>query len=56
MATLGFVLGGERKAQQRGITDWPTDLECRREAALSACATLITQFVSDDPAEQALTV
>ena len=54
MTTLAFVIGGGRKAQERGIDEpWSTDLECRREAVLSACATLITQFFSGDPDQQA---
>lgn len=56
MFTLGFLIGGERAARGRELSDWSADLECRREAALNACATLITQFVSNDPAEQAITV
>jgi hypothetical protein len=56
MATLGFIIGGENEARQKGITDWTADLECRRQAALSACTTLICYFVSNDPREQARTV
>jgi hypothetical protein len=57
MATIGFLLAGDRRAREKGIDQpWPTDLECRREAVLSACTQLITMFVSSDPTEQALTV
>jgi hypothetical protein len=57
MATIGFLLAGERCAQDHGVTQpWPTDLGCRREAALAACAVLVTHFVSADAGEQALTV
>ena len=57
MATIGFLLAGARTAREKGIDQpWPTDLECRREAALSACTQLITMFVSSDPIQQAVTV
>jgi hypothetical protein len=57
MATVGFLLAGERKAREKGLNQpWSTDLECRREAALVACTQLVTMFVSSDPNQQALTV
>jgi hypothetical protein len=57
MATLGFILAGNRRAKEKGITGaWENDLECRRAAILAACTPLITEFLSDDPQEQILTV
>jgi hypothetical protein len=57
MVTLGFLLAGQRTAEQKGLSGpWGADLECRRAAALSACTLLLTQFLSDDPKEQALAV
>jgi hypothetical protein len=64
MATLAFVAGGERRAYEKGLTGqplpagqpWGADLDCRREAFLSAAAVLITQYVASDPREQDITV
>ena len=57
MATIGFLLAGARMAREKGIDQpWPTDLDCRREAVLSACTQLITMFLSSDPIQQALAV
>jgi hypothetical protein len=57
MATLAFLLTGERYARDNKVDGpWHDDLESRRNAALAACATLITQFVSSDPRDQADTV
>jgi hypothetical protein len=56
-ATLAFLLTGERYARDNTVAGpWYDDLESRRNAALAACATLITQFVSSDPQQQAMTV
>jgi hypothetical protein len=60
MMTLAFIAGGERKAYEKGLTGqplaagqpWTSDLECRREAVVAACAELITQYESSDPREQ----
>jgi hypothetical protein len=57
MATLSFIAGGERKAQESGINQpWASDVECRLEAAVSAAATLFTQFISSEPQVQARAV
>jgi hypothetical protein len=56
-ATLAFVQTGDLYAWDRRITQpWELSLECRRLAVLSACTTLITQFVSTDAKEQVRTV
>jgi hypothetical protein len=55
--TLAFLLGGANYARDNGIDGpWGSNLEARRNAALAACSALITQFVSSDPQQQALTV
>jgi hypothetical protein len=55
--TLAFLLAGERYARDNGVAgSWHEDLESRRSAALSLCWTMITQFVSSDPQQQAITV
>lgn len=55
LATIGFVMHGERMGQEKGIEDWTSDVECRRQAALAAC-TQFLMFVSIDPKEQKTTV
>jgi hypothetical protein len=55
--TLAFLLAGDRYARENGIHEpWWDNLESRRNAVLAACVTLITNFVSTDPQQQALTV
>jgi len=57
MATLAFLLSGDRYARDHKVAGpWHDDLESRRNAAVEACATLITQFVSSNPKDQSLTV
>jgi uncharacterized protein HemY len=57
MATIGFLLAGADYAKHNGLKEpWQDNLEARRQAALNLCATIITQFVSSDPTQQALTV
>jgi len=56
-ATLALLLGGERYAKDNNVVGhWDDDLESRRWAAIAACTTLITQFVSSHPRDQADTV
>jgi hypothetical protein len=56
-ATLGYLLAGERYARDHGINEpWTANLECRQAAVVAACVSLITNFVSSDPQQQALTV
>jgi hypothetical protein len=57
MATMAFLLAGDRCAREDGIAEpWWDNLECRRQATLAACGTLITHFVSSNTEQQALTV
>ena len=53
--SLAFVNAGGRAARE-GIQDWTTDLDCRRDAVLSVCGMLITEFLSRDPEDQVLVV
>lgn len=56
-ATLTFLLSGERYALDNGVTGlWTNDFHSRRTAAVAACLSLITNFVSSDPQDQALAV
>jgi hypothetical protein len=52
MAAMALLIAGERAGREAGVEDWTKDLRARREAVLQACASLITQFLSNDPAEQ----
>ncbi len=57
MATIGFLVAGERYAKHNGLKEpWQNHLNARREAAVNLCAMIITQFVSSDPTQQAQTV
>jgi hypothetical protein len=57
MATMAFLLAGDRYARENGIPEpWWDNLESRRNAVLAACGTLITHFVSSNAEQQALTV
>jgi hypothetical protein len=56
MAALAFLFAGERTGREEGVTDWTKDLRARRQAVLAACVSLMTQFLTDDPDEQYLTL
>jgi hypothetical protein len=52
---IAFINAGGRAARE-GIQDWTTDLDCRRDAVLSVCGMLITEFLSRNPEDQVLVV
>src|SRR5262245_20574212 len=57
LATIAFLLAGERAAKEKGLTGpFMDDVDCRRAAVTAASASLITVAFSEDPKKQAVVV